>query len=349
MKNYIKVTIFILILLMLIMLLNKLFVPVGTYEGGWYASGAMQDMYKQEENTIDVLYVGDSNVYAGISPMEIYNLRGITGFSASTPAQDVIGSYYVIKEFFKKQKPKVVMLDTGEFFTKIENITELSKRSEIDFMKFGKNKLDVINDNDFEFSNYEKLTYIFPILKFHTRYKRLTEFDIRKIIQKSEMSYKGYLYDCGVKKYEKKRKESKNAKEENIEPKTQNLEIPEYINKKIEFLKEFCIQNESELVLIYMPTTDELLNKKNEILEQFAKEKEIKYINFNLNTTNPIDWATDTQDAGAHLNIYGSEKVASYIVKFLDENFEIKNKKEDERYKTWNEELEGYLLKKSNK
>ena len=41
------------------------------------------------------------------------------------------------------------------------------------------------------------------------------------------------------------------------------------------------------------------------------------------------------------------KKVASYIVKFLDENFEIKNKKEDERYRIWNEELEGYLLKKT--
>ena len=335
MKNYYKITIFILILLIIVLFLNKLFTPVGTYEGGWYASGAMQDMYKQKKNTIDVLYVGDSNIYAGVSPLDIYNLNGVTGFSASTPAQDVNGSYYIIREFFKRQNPKLVMLETGEFFTEMNHVSELGKRSEIDFMKLGINKLELINDDDFNFSNYEKLTFIFPILKFHTRYKKITEFDIRKLFLKNEMSYKGYLYDKEVKKYEKKDNELK----EN------NLEIPNYVCKKVDLLKDFCIKNNSELILLTMPNTDKLENKKHEILTNFGKEKDLKYIDLNLENENPINWETDSQDGGEHLNIYGAKKVAAYISKFINENFEIQSKKEDEKYKIWNENLAVYLNK----
>ena len=103
MKNLIKAFVFIIILIIIICVLNRVFSPVGSNEGGWYVAGAMRDMYKQDKNSIDVLYVGNSNVYTGISPLEIYNNIGVTGFSASTPGQDIIGSYYVAKEFFKTQ------------------------------------------------------------------------------------------------------------------------------------------------------------------------------------------------------------------------------------------------------
>jgi len=345
MKNFIKTIIFIIILIGILMVLNKLFSPIGTYEGSWYSAGAMQDMYLQPKNTIDVLYVGDSNVYSGISPLEIYDRIGITGFSASTPQQDVIGSYYIAKEFLKTQHPKAVMLDTSEFFTNAHEFTELGIRSEIDFMKWSKNKLDAINDEDLKLSKDEKLTYLMPILKFHTRYTKLTEFDIRKMYRKSEISYKGYLYDKGVKKYERKRKRSKTEKDEqeDLTTNSNKLDIPYYITKKVTLLKEYCKNNDSELVLISMPTTDELSYDKYLKLKELAHEMKLKYFNLNYEVEEQIDWTTDTYDGGVHLNIYGAQKVANHICKFLMDNFEIENKKDDIAYKKWNDCLIKYL------
>ena len=161
MKNYLKAFVFIIFFIVIICVLNRVFSPVGSSEGGWYVAGAMRDMYKQDRNTIDVLYVGDSNVYTGVSPLEIYNNIGVTGFSASTPGLDLIGSFYVTKEFFKTQSPKIVMLDTGEFFTTKDFFTELSTRSEIDYMNFSLDKLDLINEEYFDFSLKEKISFIF--------------------------------------------------------------------------------------------------------------------------------------------------------------------------------------------
>ena len=352
MKKFIKAFVFIIILIIIICLLNRVFSPVGCNEGGWYVARAMRDMYKQDKNTIDVLYVGDSNVYTGISPFEIYNNIGVTGFSASTPQQDIIGSYYVIKEFFKRQKPKVVMLETGEIFTSREYFTELGMRSEIDYMNIGMNKLDIINDESMNFSFSEKISYFFPIIRFHDRYQRLTEFDIRKLLQNAEISYKGYLYEDKTEKYKNKSKnnynEYKKYEKEHIKSNNENtdLNIPDYINKKIELAIELCKKNNSELVLITMPVTDDRAIEKHEVISDYAKQKGLKYIDFNMEVEDPINWETDTQDKGYHLNIKGAEKVGRYISKYLNENFELENKKEKPEYKKWNESLQAYNERK---
>ena len=352
MKNFIKAFIFITIFIIIVCVLNRVFSPVGSNEGGWYVAGAMRDMYKQEKNTIDVLYVGDSNVYTGISPLEIYNNIGVTGFSASTPQQDIIASYYVIKEFFKKQNPKVVMLETGEFFTLREHFTELGMRSEIDFMNSGFDKLDILNDECLNLSLQDKIKYLLPLIRFHDRYQRLTEFDIRKLVKKAEISYKGYLYDIKTEKYKYKLKnnyqEYKNYLEEHNKSDIENsdLKIPGYVDEKINLLIQFCKENNSELILLTMPITDDRAIEKHEIIQNYAKEKGLKYVDFNMETADPINWETDTQDKGQHLNIKGAEKVGNYISKYLTENFEFENKKEKPEYKKWNEVLQAYNERK---
>ena len=309
-------------------------------------------MYKQEKNTIDVLYVGNSNVYTGVSPLEIYENIGVTGYSASTPQQDMIGSYYIIKEFFKIQKPKVVMLETGEIFTIREHFTELGMRSEIDYMQSGLHKLDILNDECMNFSVSEKASYLFPIVRYHSRYDRLTEFDIRKLIQKTEMSYKGYLYEEKTEKYKNKSKNNYNEYKkyeeahEKVDTERSDLKIPEYIDEKIDLLIEICKENESELVLMMMPVTDDRAIEKSEFIKNYAKEKDVKYVDFNREADEPINWETDTQDKGYHLNIKGAEKVGRYLSKYLSSNFDLENKKENQEYKKWNDALQAYNKRK---
>ena len=313
----------------------------------------MRDMYKQDKDTIDVLYVGDSNIYTGVSPFEIYDKTGITGYAASTPQQDVIGSYYAAKELFKTQSPKIVMIDTAEFFTYVESFTELGTRSETDYMNWGINKLEIINEKEYNYTLKDKLSYIFPLIRFHDRYDRLTEFDIRKIIQKSEISYKGYLYETKVSKYENKgQKNYKRFKEYEKRQEQKNvnsseINIQDYVKQKIEQLNELCKQHNCELVLITMPNTDEKALEKYEVFKEFAQDKGLKYVNFNFEVDEPIDWEIDTPDKGYHLNIKGAEKVGEYISKYLKENFEIESKKENPKYIKWNQQLEAYKIRKT--
>ena len=95
-----------------------------------------------------------------------------------------------------------------------------------------------------------------------------------------------------------------------------------------------------------MPVTDDRAIEKHEIIQNYAKEKGLKYVDFNLEVEEPINWETDTQDKGYHLNIKGAEKVGRYISKYLKDNFDIEDKKNKEDYKKWNEVLEAYNERK---
>ena len=48
-----------------------------------------------------------------------------------------------------------------------------------------------------------------------------------------------------------------------------------------------------------------------------------------------LDWTHDTADGGDHLNIYGAEKVSKYIGNYLNDNYDIPDRRDDSDYKSW--------------
>lgn len=352
MKKYLKAIIFIIVFITILYFMDQLYNPVGT-QREWYQSNGVLDFYKQNKDTIDILYVGDSSVYSGISPMEVYNQIGVTGFSFSSPGQKVWSSYYFIKEAYKTQKPKIVFLETGEFFAKKENEDELSRRRAIDSLKLSANKMEMINDDTYNFSNYDKLGCIFPTLRYHSRWSKIDEMDIRKLISNTEYTYKGYLLDKSINEFSDKKsnnkKRIKSDKKESKNIKELEAVFPEEVKEKLNKIEDICKNNNSELVFISMPSPKTwTIDQYNKILE-YATYKNIKFIDLNIDEKIQMDWKEDSSDAGNHLNIYGAEKVGKYIADYIKTNWNMEEHKTDEKYTSWNEELEGYKQNKLEK
>lgn len=60
-------------------------------------------------------------------------------------------------------------------------------------------------------------------------------------------------------------------------------------------------------------------------MQQYADEKGIAYLDLNEKVEElGLNWAEDTQDKGDHLNVYGAEKVTSYLGNYLEDNYELK-------------------------
>ena len=55
-----------------------------------------------------------------------------------------------------------------------------------------------------------------------------------------------------------------------------------------------------------------------------------------------MNWTEDTQDKGDHLNVYGAEKVTSYLGNYLEENYELEDHRNDPTYEAWNQLAEQY-------
>lgn len=336
MKNIIKTVAFILIFMLGVCFVDKLYNPAG--DGAWFQSNTILDFYKKDKKTIDVIYAGDSNIYAGISPLEIYDKIGVTGYAYSTPGQRVWSSYYLIKETMKTQTPKIVFLETGQFFEEPENQDELSIRNAIDSLKISKNKLEMIMDKCYPMTLYERMTAVFPVMRYHSRYDKLKEYDVRKFRSKTEYTYEGYLLDARITKIDrnKNKKEKATVASESSQVSESSLT---YFNK----IKEMCQQNNCTLVLLSMPTPKNWNQERHNSIQNLANESNVNFVDLNYDENISINWDDDSQDGGEHLNIYGAEKVGAYLTNYISNNFNMENHKTDSRYSNWNDALAKYI------
>ena len=72
-------------------------------------------------------------------------------------------------------------------------------------------------------------------------------------------------------------------------------------------------------------------------------ENNLDVINFNtLEEFNKnIDYSHDFYDYG-HLNVYGATKYTLYFSKYLKERYDLPDHRDDQKYKSWDEEYESF-------
>ena len=103
----------------------------------------------EPERTIDILVAGDSESYTSISPMDLWDKTGIAAYDCGQPVQRIQETYYILKTAFKKQSPKLVLLETNAMFR------------DPGFLK------------NIQLSLTEPLSYHFPIFRYHNAWKAL--------------------------------------------------------------------------------------------------------------------------------------------------------------------------------
>ncbi len=150
--------------------------------------GSTWSAYRAEpRDTIDVLYLGSSYAYCDFNPALIYASGGLTGFVLAGSEQPLSITYWYLKEAFKTQSPKAVVIEgTSLFFQPYQNYTQIN----IDYMPFSLNKLSAI------FTSAEeelRLGLLFDLWFYHTRWKELTPTDFQKVFFPIRRDhYKGY-------------------------------------------------------------------------------------------------------------------------------------------------------------
>lgn len=72
--------------------------------------------YQEEQESIDIIFLGSSHIYNGINPIIVYDITHMTGFDLSSSGQDIPTSYFYLKESLQYQHPSYVVLDTYGIF-----------------------------------------------------------------------------------------------------------------------------------------------------------------------------------------------------------------------------------------
>lgn len=169
----VKSILFLILLLVCISYVDMLLIPKYFYPSDWPTTSTYSGFYQMEEETIDVLFLGSSHAVSAFSPQQLYNEYGITSYNLGCEQQNMLTSYYWLKEALHFQKPKAVILDTYLLFPQ-ENVGPLNSiegctRKAFDFMRWSFDKVEAVDQICQIDESQDRVSYYLPNIRYHTR------------------------------------------------------------------------------------------------------------------------------------------------------------------------------------
>jgi hypothetical protein len=276
-------------------------------------------------NKYDIIFLGSSRGYCAYNPLVFDSIIKMNTFNMSTGSQDIIQTYYILKEILQFQKPKIVVYDIclqqfekkSDYYQIISNGKFMSKTGKIDM---------ILNGFGFEgISNY-----ILPLMK----HKLYIKNDILNFLHQKKIDdnlnhektklIKGYLLDSTI-------IDSNKIKEC---PALYNFENMPVSDKKLHYyfkaFFELCKLNDIQLVCVTAPYPPTRLNSttsdtvSNYFADVCAKQS-VPYYDFNYVKNNKYIYKDSDFVDCLHMNFLGANKVSRQLAELLFlKQFEIK-------------------------
>jgi Uncharacterized protein conserved in bacteria len=307
-----KIVIFLTIFVLILKGLSPIFSPKNNSKAYGIRYDYARGFYGENPQTIDALFIGNSDLYSAMNPLQLWHDYGYTSYVCSEPYQNVFGAYSMLKEVLTCQSPQVIFMEVDSFFSKKES-------------------------DDIDAAINVALKSSFPLFEYHDRWKSLKSEDFHQdtYSYNTRIRAKGYLYHDNV--------------EPNVEgfsymEKKRNTNITRisriYLKKFIELAKE----NNAEVVFVWYPSATTGSQGRSKTIKELGEEFNVPVIDFNINTYDTeFDWLTDTRDGGNHLNYNGATKMTKYIGKYIDDHYNLADHRKNPSYSQWNKDYEEFM------
>lgn len=309
-KNIVSSVVFVAILIGLLCISSLVFQPKSNSKADGIHNSSAYGVLSEPKDSIDALFLGDSEVYHAFIPLRIWKEYGITTYDCSTPNQKLVYSLEFLRKTFKQQSPKIVFLETNEMY----------------------------RNTYFE----DELTYtiedMMPVFRYHDRWKNLQFKDFYSSVDyNSNERNKGYRFIKDVKPAKLK---------DYMKYSKVSAPIQSINEKYVRQIKKFCDENNTKLIFLSTPSPKNWNYQRHNSVEALAKELHVDYIDMNLLRDEiPIDWKKDTKDKGDHLNYYGAVKATDYMGNYLKNTKLFKDKSNDKNYSKWDKDLKKFEKK----
>ncbi len=301
--NYLKPILFVSILVLLLMVNSFIFSPKNNTAESGYHNMRANAYLAEPQNTIDVLFIGDSLTYSNFMPLKIYKDFGFTSWNLGTASQRTYSTYAYLCNFLKYQKPKVVVFE-------VENL----------FLNFNAS-----------YAFYSELGRYFEFFNYHDRWKTLKYNDFTDSIEYTHTEPEKGYYDV------KKKVKGKNKKYM-----FKNNKYASIDSGNVYFIKK-CVNllNRKGIDYIFVSTVSmkNMNYEKHNTIQKIAKQINATYLDLNVVNELSINWENDSYDGSEHLNYYGALKVSSYIGQYLASRYKLPDHRNDSKYQDWNDSV----------
>lgn len=334
-KNVLCVVAVILAFVVIFCLVSRLMSPKYMTD---LVEGSMISQYYREAGGHDVIFIGDCEVYSNFSPMEMYRSQGITAYVRGSSQQLIWQSYYILEETLKYETPKAVVFNVNAMRYD-EPVSEAYNRLTIDKMKWSAQKVGIIQASMTEEENF--WSYVFPLLRYHSRFDELTAEDLEYMFQVKDNTYNGYLLNQKI------------VPTGTLPTKRvlADYSFGDICYDYLEKMAALCQENGVELILIKAPSLYPYwYDEYDQQILDFAETNGLAYYDFtDVAQEIGIDYQVDTYDGGLHLNLTGSVKLSNYFAQILAQEHGMEDHREDpevaaiydEKLKQYDEDIEN--------
>jgi len=294
------------------------------------------------ETNHDVLFIGDCEIFESFVPAILWEEYGISAYLRGGAQQLVWHSYYLLEDALRYETPKAVVFNV--YALKYgEPQKEAYNRMALDGMEWSGVKAEAIRASMTEEENF--LTYVFPFFRFHSRWSELTGEDFTYAWKdKPTVSDSGYLMQTGI--------VPADTQAELTPEELLDYTLPAAAMGYLERMRSLCEERGIELILVKAPTNFWRYHWYDEWdaqITDYAAEHSLSYYNLIPKSQEiGLDMSTDTYDAGAHLNVYGAEKLTRYFGAILRDAHGIPDQRgSGPASAVWQQRVEAYYARKA--
>jgi len=277
----------------------------------------------QQTEDFDVLCFGASHSLLAYMPMELWDDYGIVSYNLSSGGTRLPVTYWQIVNAFNHKVPKLVIIDCC--FVDDRKFYELAYvHDALDGFPLCVDKVNAVIDL---VEPEKRAELIFPFTLYHSRWKELTEEDFTLALTK-EKGALSFSEVTEVPRYER------------VSP----SELQQLSNIGFDYLRrsiEYCKSRGVEVLLTCIPfpaskNSQDIAYTVSAIAEEYGVNC------LDLYTLEPlVDYDTDMADNN-HLNVLGGKKISAYLGKYIMENYDIRDQRENPAYASWHRDYAEY-------
>lgn len=310
-KKIVRYLLFFGILAVIFLGLSRVFYPKdNSVEAGMPPRDVkVNGIFGAENNSLDVIFFGDSITFTSIKPVQIWEEQGIASYVCGQSGQIIPEAYNWLKQILEKQSPDIVVLETNLIYMDGSMADQLNHALEL------------------------QLASDLPFYKYHNRWKNMDESDWSRQPEEPKPDFTmGYEKKTAIVPYTGgDYMQTESAKEP-------LAFVPE---SYLDAVHRFCEKNNIQMMLVSIPSPQSWNGSRHDAVTEYAQEHDVLYLDLNLYAEElGIDWKSDTLDGGDHLNEAGATKVSKYLGTFLKERYGLTDHRGNAAYTVWDRLVE---------